>query len=264
MGSRARDPENPFLIDDGAAGERQPLTGNRGALQEAGADDKLNDFSENGLRLGFIRKVYGLLTAQILLTILIATPFRTWPDLNEFAASNPQLLWIALAASLVFICLLTCIPEAARTFPNNYLLLFGFTITEAFLVGVITAQYETSSVFVAMTVTCGITAVLTAFACTGSVDFTGYGIYGLVASVALLLVGLMAIIVQIPMVTTLWLCFGILLFCFYIVYDTQLIVGGRHAQFKFGIDDYVLATLCLYLDIINLFLYILSADDTRV
>jgi len=220
----------------------------------------LNEFSENRVRLGFIRKVYGLLTAQIIITILIATPFRTWPDLNEFAASNPQLLWVALSASLVFICLLTCIPEAARTFPNNYFLLFGFTVTEAFLVGVITAQYETSSVFVAMAVTSGITAALTAFACTTNADFTGYGVYALVASVALLLVGLTAIFLQIPLLTTLWLCLGILLFSFYIVYDTQLIVGGRHAQFKFGIDDYILATLCLYLDIINLFLYVLSAD----
>jgi FtsH-binding integral membrane protein len=47
-------------------------------------------------------------------------------------------------------------------------------------------------------------------------------------------------------------------FSCYIVYDTQLIVGGFHKKYQFAIDDIVLATLSIYLDIINLFLYILE------
>ena len=43
----------------------------------------------------------------------------------------------------------------------------------------------------------------------------------------------------------------------YIVYDTQLMMGGKH---KYSIDpeEYIFAALNLYLDIINLFLYILT------
>ena len=48
-----------------------------------------------------------------------------------------------------------------------------------------------------------------------------------------------------------------MLFSFYIVYDTQLIVGGKHRKIMFHIDDYVLAAVSLYLDVINLFLMIL-------
>ena len=44
---------------------------------------------------------------------------------------------------------------------------------------------------------------------------------------------------------------------FYIVYDTQLIVGGEHKKIMFHTDDYVLASVSLYLDVINLFLMIL-------
>ena len=43
----------------------------------------------------------------------------------------------------------------------------------------------------------------------------------------------------------------------YIVYDTQLIVGGEH-KIMFHTDDYVLASVSLYLDVINLFLMILK------
>ncbi len=50
---------------------------------------------------------------------------------------------------------------------------------------------------------------------------------------------------------------GALIFSMYIVYDTQLMMGGNH---KLSIDpeEYVFAALSLYLDIVNLFLYILT------
>jgi FtsH-binding integral membrane protein len=50
---------------------------------------------------------------------------------------------------------------------------------------------------------------------------------------------------------------GVLLFSFYLVFDVQLILGGKHSRFKFGVDDYVFAALAVYLDIVNLFIRIL-------
>ena len=43
----------------------------------------------------------------------------------------------------------------------------------------------------------------------------------------------------------------------YIVYDTQIMMGGKH---KYALDpeEYVFAALNLYLDIINLFMYLLT------
>merc|ERR1712008_628597 len=49
-----------------------------------------------------------------------------------------------------------------------------------------------------------------------------------------------------------------ILFSFYIVYDTQLIMGGKHSKGQFGVDDYVFAALNLYLDVINLFIELLQ------
>ena len=44
---------------------------------------------------------------------------------------------------------------------------------------------------------------------------------------------------------------GTLLFCGFIVVDTQMIMD------KLGYDDYIIASIELYLDILNLFLFIL-------
>jgi len=42
----------------------------------------------------------------------------------------------------------------------------------------------------------------------------------------------------------------------YLVVDTQLMVGGHH-QYSLSPEEYIFAALNLYLDIINLFMFIL-------
>ncbi len=44
--------------------------------------------------------------------------------------------------------------------------------------------------------------------------------------------------------------------CFFIVIDTQMLIGGKHG-IQFSPDDYIAAALNLYLDIVQLFLYLL-------
>ena len=51
---------------------------------------------------------------------------------------------------------------------------------------------------------------------------------------------------------------GVVVFSLYLVYDIQLVIGGRHKKYQFGVDDYVFAALNLYLDVVNLFLCILA------
>lgn len=46
------------------------------------------------------------------------------------------------------------------------------------------------------------------------------------------------------------------LFGIYLIFDTQLIVGNH--RISFGVDEYILAALMIYLDLLNIFLEILS------
>ena len=50
---------------------------------------------------------------------------------------------------------------------------------------------------------------------------------------------------------------GALVFSLYLVYDTQLMLGGKHKH-ALSPEEYIFAALNLYLDIVNLFLYILA------
>lgn len=50
---------------------------------------------------------------------------------------------------------------------------------------------------------------------------------------------------------------GALLFCVYLIYDTQMMMGGKHKH-SISPEEYVFAAITLYLDVINIFMYILS------
>ena len=48
----------------------------------------------------------------------------------------------------------------------------------------------------------------------------------------------------------------------YLVYDTQLMLGGKH-KLALSPEEWVFAALNLYLDIINMFMFILSLIGGR-
>ena len=49
---------------------------------------------------------------------------------------------------------------------------------------------------------------------------------------------------------------GVLIYSVYLIYDTQLLAGGK--RYQLSLDDYVVAALIVYLDIIMIFLYLLQ------
>ena len=50
---------------------------------------------------------------------------------------------------------------------------------------------------------------------------------------------------------------GAVVMSFIIVYDTQIMIGGKH-KYSISPEEYIFAALNLYVDIIRLFLYILA------
>ncbi len=99
-------------------------------------------------------------------------------------------------------------------------------------------------------------ACLTIYAILTPNDFTtGFGI--LIAVIApFVMFGVFCGIAWIPVLHALYCCLGCVLFGIYLVIDTQLIVGG--GRYELSLDDYVAGALMLYIDIIQIFLYILS------
>jgi len=218
------------------------------------------------IRLGFVRKVYSLLSAQLVVTCLIAAPFQFLSPVQLQGQS--WLLGLSVVATLVCVCAMVCCKDTARTYPMNYVLLLAFTVFEAVLVGFASASFTWQSVMLCAGMTAGTFLGLTVFAFKTKADFTGFGpmLFGAAMSLAgwgFVLCTLGAFGVPIQWGVMFYDLIGLLIFVVYTIYDTQMIIGGEHKAHQFSIDDYVFAALNIYLDIIQLFLRMLRLFGKR-
>lgn len=67
----------------------------------------------------------------------------------------------------------------------------------------------------------------------------------------------MAICMPSSVMNLLYASLGALVFSLYLVFDTQLMLGGSH-KYSISPEEYIFAALNLYLDIVNIFIYILA------
>jgi len=251
---------NDFDDEDEA---RRPLVGSSAAGGFSVKDARVE------VRLAFLRKVYSLLCVQLLVTMVIAGLIVASAENRLWLRSNEWLLWLSVFGTMSTICVLACCEKAVRRFPTNYIFLFTFTAFEAIMIGFVSAMFTWQSLMLAVGVTAFIFLALTLFSFNTTRDFTGYGPYLFVALLTLCVFGLLLMIlptfgVDTRVGTLLYDCIAVILFSFYIIFDTQLMLGayGGHAV-ELAVDDYVFAALHLYLDVVNLFVAVLSLLGRR-
>jgi len=219
-------------------------------------------------RVGFVRKVYGIVSIQLLITsifvYLCTGPIRSlfYDSARRTYYQAPFALFIICAVvSMIVSLFLTCYSSIARKVPTNYILLGLFTFCETYIVGFVTVFAEPSDVLLAAVLAMTMTLVLTLYACTTKTDITMWGAALWIAGWALLTFSLLFFIIapRNAAYNTVVIAVAVLtivVYGFYLIYDTQLIMGGK--RYELSIDDYVVAALVLYIDIIVLFLKILE------
>jgi FtsH-binding integral membrane protein len=210
---------------------------------------------EKEMRMGFIRKVYGILSAQLALTTIMCIFSMTSKSWAEFQINNPSLMWFFLILSILSLIVLTCVPGFVRKVPSNYIVTGVFTIGEGYLVSLLCSVSEPRLVFMAASMTFGMTAALTVYACTTKTDFTVYNSALFLGVCCLFLLGTFLAFSDNTFLNTLYCSLGIFIYSIYLIVDTQMICDT--GKYSFETDDYLLAAINLYIDVINLFLYIL-------
>ena len=130
----------------------------------------------------------------------------------------------------------------------------GFTVAMGMMVATTCAVYQQHGMGMNIAISAGITMVvfigLTIFVQLSDIDFSFLGLFLPVC----LLVLIVWMIVALLLGVTLGLFFGlvgVLLFAGFIIYDTYMIMN------KMGCDDYIIASIELYLDVINFFSFFL-------
>ncbi|KAF8145391.1 UPF0005-domain-containing protein [Mycena galopus ATCC 62051] len=255
-------PESTPLVETSRTGETEPLLASRNnagsVFDQPNADDLPDDFkygttvsdSSPQIRKAFIRKVYSILLSQIFATVLVAGFVSQSKPVSEWVMIHLWAFFVPLVGTLVNLGLLLW---KRHSHPWNFLLLFTFTLLEAYTIGFAVAFYENGVILQALTITLVVFIGLTLFTLQSKYDFDGMLPFLFAGLIVLVTTSVVHTFVA-PFNRTLDIVYtvgGCLIFSGCVVYDTYRI------NRRLSPDEFISGSISLYLDFINLVLRIL-------
>ena len=207
-------------------------------------------------RATLVRRTYGLVFVSVLVTMLGSAFAFTQPRLMQAVAMHPFISMIAIFVPLWMA------QRNARVFPKNVLLTLLFTFVEGVFIApflAIAEQAAPGTVSQAGLLTFAAFGGLTLYATVSRRDFSAWGSFFIIGLIVLFIAMLINAFVA-SAAASLWIsAVGVMIFAGLLVFDTWRITRSG----QFGQDDYVIAAVQIYLDLLNMFLFILSLLGNR-
>ena len=217
----------------------------------------LLDECSSHVRAGFVKRVYALLALQLLLTGAITAGVVLSPDARAFVTRTPETIVAAGVVGLFVSCPLVAYRDRH---PLNLLLLHLFTLCQSCVVAGVCAVYASAgaglAVLEAFACTVGIFGALSLWVHVSRRDFAPLAPLLFAGLAALLMLGLVGVFVPSLFMQSAIAALGVVVFSGLVLYDTSLMLRTMTP------DDTVLAVVQLYLDFVNLFLYLLQLLQT--
>ena len=223
----------------------------------------IGDFQHRRGRMAFIRKVYSILSVQMLATVGVVA----YMSANKFSIITSSVFRefgsrIYMGASILSLGLAFFLGSSDVRFkaPQNYMLLGLFTLLQSGIMGTLGMLYKPRSVALVGLQTAVAFLGLTAysFQANPKYDLTGMGqtlsgwllaaFFGSIMNAFFFRAPLFELGISLA-------CTG--LFLAFVVRDTQAMIGGRHHQQSFDSREHIRAAMAIYLDVANLFLSLL-------
>eukprot|EP00193_Tetraselmis_chui_P019506 CAMPEP_0177773396 /NCGR_PEP_ID=MMETSP0491_2-20121128/12843_1 /TAXON_ID=63592 /ORGANISM="Tetraselmis chuii, Strain PLY429" /LENGTH=327 /DNA_ID=CAMNT_0019291489 /DNA_START=121 /DNA_END=1104 /DNA_ORIENTATION=- len=221
------------------------------------------DFANQKVRKGFAAKVFSIVLCQLIVTTAITLIFMLVPEVTSYVQQNTWVLWTSYALMIVFMLVIICGGEIRKKWPTNMILLSLFTIVMSVFVACNTVYYTAPEVGMAFGITCGMVLGIVIFALMPCIDFTMCGGVMVALSFTLLFAIIISFFVNIFCGSSCYRTTGLVIasiavfvFSIYLLYDIQLVMGGK--RMAISPDEYIVAALNIYMDIIMIFLYILQ------
>ncbi|XP_058478546.1 protein lifeguard 3-like isoform X1 [Solea solea] len=221
-----------------------------------------SQWESTSIRHAFIRKVYLILTTQLAVTFSVVAVFTFVDPVRLFVIKYPGIYWASFVVYFMVYCILICCKEPRRRFPWNLVLLGVFTLALSYMSGTISSYYDTKAVLLAMGITALVCIAVTIFCFQTKVDFTSCGGLLCVASILLMILGIVTAVVltfhYVPWLHMLYAAIGAIVYTLFLVYNTQLLIGNR--ELAISPEEYIYGALSLYVDIVHIFLFILQVS----
>ncbi|KAJ0003326.1 hypothetical protein NQD34_008424 [Periophthalmus magnuspinnatus] len=213
-------------------------------------------FEDKTVRQAFIRKVFMVLTVQLLVTFSFVAVFTFVDDAKYFVRRNPWTYYVSYAVFFVALIVLSCCGDFRRKHPWNLVALSILTLSLSYMVGMIASFYDTETVIIAVGITAVVCFTVVLFSLQSKYDFTSCRGVLFVCLIVLMVFAILCIFIRHKILHIVYASLGALLFTCFLAVDTQLLLGNK--KLALSPEEYIFAALSLYTDIVNIFLYILS------
>jgi FtsH-binding integral membrane protein len=200
-------------------------------------------------RATLVRRTYSLVFASVLVTIAGTAFAMSQPRMMQAVLQHPFIMAICVFVPLI-------LAQASRNaFPQNIGFVFLFTFAEGLYIApfiAIAEQHNPGIASQAGLLTFTAFGALTMYSFLSRRDFSAWGSFLFVGLIVLIVTSVLNMFIGSAAGYT-WIAgIGVLLFSGLLVFDTWRLRN------VFGPDDYVLAAVSIYLDLLNMFLFILS------
>ena len=202
-------------------------------------------------RATLVRRTYAVVFLGIIITCAGAAFAMTQPSLMTAVIEHPFITMIAVFAPLFLVM------RAPRAFPQNVILTGLFTFAEGIFIAPLLVMAERSQPGVtgqAAMITLGTFGALTAYVAFSRRDFSAWGSFFTIGLVVLLITSILNIFLRSSGAALYIAAASVFVFGGLLVFDTWRIVRSG----QYGEEDYVAAAVSIYLDLLNMFLAILS------
>ncbi|AAK80775.1 hypothetical protein BJV85_001064 [Clostridium acetobutylicum] len=216
---------------------------------------------ENQEARSFIQQVYMWMTLALLTTAGVALAVSTSPSLIETLFINRSLFFVLILAEVLIVAFLSrrinkMSSQVATAIFFVYSVVNGFTLSWIFLV------YDLGSISSVFFITAGTFGAMCAYGYFTKKDLTSIGNICLMGLVGLILASIVNIFIMNDMFSFIISFIGVILFVAITAYDTQRIKAmalssSYSGDVEASAKGSILGALTLYLDFINLFIYIL-------
>jgi FtsH-binding integral membrane protein len=213
----------------------------------------------------FMRKVYAFMTGGLFVTALTAWLVAHSSTALAIIVGNRMVFYGLLFAELAMVWTFSSMVKSMSA-SGAASLFFLYAITNGLTLSIIFLLYTHQSIYTTFLVTAGTFGGMSAFGYMTKRDLSGVGHFAIMALWGLILASIVNFFLRSPMMYWLGTYVGILIFVGLTAYDTQKIrelnvIGnaGTDEDHKEAIHG----ALVLYLDFINLFLYLLRLLGRR-
>lgn len=213
----------------------------------------------------YMTKVYNWMALALFVTGIVAYITATTPQMINYIVSSKLLFYGLILGELGLVIYLTAaIRKMSQTTAIASFLIYsvlnGLTLSVIFLV------YTTSSISTTFFVTAGTFAAMSFYGYTTKKDLTSIGNMAFMALIGIIIASIVNFFLKSEMMYWIITYLGVAIFVGLTAYDTQKLknIGSRGFSDQENMEKMsVLGALTLYLDFINLFLFLLRILGDR-